>query len=179
MDPFDPARLKGLLGACHTARSSHARGAALEDLVQHVFTSVPSVELFRRDVRDQSGAQEVDLVFSHYVGTSSLPMPDVTIIVECKNERRKSTSDQITRFAAKLRTRSANVGIFVTAAGLSGNIRPETAAHAAIRDELAGGISIIVVTAEELAALSSSDEVVALLRGRLLELRTFRSYHSI
>lgn len=179
MDPYDPARLKELLEACGSAKGSHARGAALEDLVQHVFTSIPTVELYERDVKDQNGAQEVDLVFSHLFGISLLPMPDVTIIIECKNEKRRSSSAQIIVFAAKLRSRSANIGVFVTAAGLSGKMRPETAAHAAIRDALADGVSIIVVTAQELAAISSSVELAALLRSRLLELRTFRSYRSI
>jgi Restriction endonuclease len=179
MDPFDPALLKSLLDACESAIGSHARGAALENLVQHVFTASPSVKLYERDVKDQSGAQEIDLVFSHLFSMSLLPIPDVTIITECKNERKKTSSAHIFGFAAKLQTRSANIGVFVTAAGLSGKPRPETAAHAAIRDALAGGISIIVVTAEEVSTLSSADELAVLLRDRLMELRTFRSYRSI
>lgn len=179
MSTYDPATLKGLLDACASASTTHARGAALENLTEHIFTNTPSVELYARDVKDQSGTQELDLVLSHLYSLSSLPIPDVTIIVECKNEKRKTRSEQITRFGTKLRTRSAKIGIFVTAAGLSGTINPQTAAHAAIQDELSTGVSIIVVTATELAALSSSDELAALLRSRLLELHTYRSYRSV
>jgi hypothetical protein len=179
MNAYDPARLKTLLAACESATGAHARGSALEDLVQHIFAATPSVTLYRRDVKDQDGTQEVDLVFSHLQHVSLLPIPDVTIIVECKNERRKATSEQITRFGTKLRTRNAKIGIFVTAAGLSGKNKPAVAAHAAIRDELSAGASIIVVTAAELAAVTSSDELAVLLRDRLLELHTFRNYQSL
>lgn len=179
MSAYDPAALKSLFDSCESAKGSHARGAALEDLTQYIFTRVPSVELHARDVKDQSGTQELDLVLSHFYPLSSLPVPDVTIIVECKNEKRKTSSAQVIGFGAKLKTRSAKIGIFVTAAGLSGTRQPETAAHAAIRDELSSGVSIIVVTAAELADLSNSDELAALLRDRLLELHTFRSYRSV
>jgi hypothetical protein len=179
MNAYDPGQLKALLAASQLAVGAHARGAALEDLVEHVFAAVPSLALYRRDVRDQDGAQEIDLVFSHLQHLSSLPISDVTIIVECKNESRKSTSEQITRFGTKLRTRNAKVGIFVTAAGLSGKSKPAAAAHAAIRDELSAGASIVVVTAAELAALSGPDDLAVLLRDRLLELHTFRNYRSL
>jgi hypothetical protein len=179
MNGYDPTQLKTLLDACASATSAHARGSALEDLVQNVFAATPSVKLYMRDVKDQDGTQEVDLIFSHLQHISSFPIPDVTIIIECKNEKRKSTSEQITRFGTKLKSRNAKIGIFVTAAGLSGKIKPAAAAHAAIRDELSAGASIIVVTAAELATLTSSDDLAALLRDRLLELHTYRNYQSL
>ena len=178
MDAYDAGRLKHLFDTCDgDARDSYGRGAALEDLVVYVFTGVPTVELFARDIKDDSGAQEVDLVFSHLYHLSLLPMPDVTIIIECKNEQQRTSAKQIRDFGGKLRSRNMNIGIFVTAAGLSGG--PDKAAHSAIRDELSTGVTIIVVTANELAALAGPDGLARLLRARLNELRTFRTYHSI
>jgi hypothetical protein len=133
--------------------------------------------LFARDVQDESGAQEIDLIFSHLFSVSLIPIPDIDIMVECKNEARRISSSQVTVFGNKLRSRGLNIGIMVTTAGLSGHTG--TAGHSAIRDELRGGVSIIVVTAAELGGMSSPDDLVSLLANRLNELRTYRGYRTI
>lgn len=177
MNAYVKVKLRALLAASVSAESSASRGSTLEDLVQHVFEHVPSVRIYERDVKDESGAQEVDLVFSHFQSVSQLPIPDVTIIVECKNERTNTSAPQVMAFGSKLRSRGLNVGILVTSAGLTG--KPGTAGHSAIRDELSGGVSIIVVTATELGGLDTPDDLVQLLTERLNELRTYRGYRSI
>ncbi|MGH3630772.1 MAG: restriction endonuclease [Sciscionella sp.] len=154
-----------------------ARGKALEDLVQFVFSKVPSVKLYQRDARDEAGAQEVDLVFSHYPAISKIPISDITILIECKNEASPTSAADIREFGTKLRSRSLPIGVFVTTSGLAGT--PGRSAHAAIRDELATGSAIIVVTSSELANFDSHNELVRLLMARLLELRTLRGYRSI
>lgn len=177
MNAYDHDKLTAMLAVCKSAKTRSVRGSSLEDFVQHVFENVPSVATFERDVKDESGAQEVDLVFSHFHFASRFPIPDVTIIVECKNEERPTSAAHIMAFGSKLRSRALNIGILVTMAGLSGS--RGTAGHSAIRDELRGGVSIIVVTADELASLNSSDDLVRLLTNRLHELRTYRGYRSI
>ena len=138
---------------------------------------VPSVSLYARDVKDEDGAQEIDLCFSHFHFLSIIPIPDVTFMVECKNEAKKSSAAQVREFGSKLRTRNLPIGIIVTAAGLSG--RQGTHGHAAVRDELACGVAIIVVTADEVASLSSVLDLSSLLIDRLNELRTYRGYRSV
>ena len=177
MGSYSAAKLRALSDACGLARGSYARGAALEDFVEHVFLSVQSVRLYARDIQDEDGSQEVDLVFTHYHPLSRLPMPDVTIIVECKNEKLRVSAAHVREFGNKLRTRSMNIGILVTSAGLSG--RPGRHGHAAIRDELQNGVAIIILTANELAVLQTPDDLVGLLTNRLNELSTFRGYRSI
>lgn len=163
--------------ACKIARGSAAKGAALEELVEHVFSQVPSVRLYARDVKDHDGAQEIDLSFSHLHFISLIPIPDVTFMVECKNEAKKTSAAQVREFGSKLRSRSLPIGIIVTAAGLSG--RSRTHGHAAIRDELASGVAIIVVTTRELALLHGTQDLSSLLTNRLNELRTYRGYESV
>ena len=177
MNAYVKVKLATLLAAVTSAQTSVALGSALEDLVQHVFEQVPSVEIYERDVRDESGAQEVDLVFTHLHSVSRLPISDVTIIVECKNEATGTSAHQVREFGSKLRSRALNIGILVTSAGLSGG--RGTAGHSAIRDELQAGVAIIVVTAAELGDLNTSDDLVQLLTERLSELRTYRGYRSI
>ena len=177
MGTYDAVKLREMLAVCKSASTRAIRGSTLEDFVQHVFENTPSVAMFGRDIKDDSGAQEVDLVFSHYHSQSNFPVTDVTIIVECKNEKRKTSAAHIREFGSKLRTRGLNIGILVTMTGLSG--RQGAAGHSAVRDELTAGISIIVVTAQELASLACSDDLAEILITRLLELRTYRGYRSI
>ncbi|MGW4330536.1 restriction endonuclease [Nocardia sp. NPDC004573] len=176
MTGYDVALLASLHEACRTAIGSHARGKALEDFVEYVFTQVPSVSLYARDVKDLDGAQELDLVLSHIPAMSEIPISDLLLMIECKNEQTKTSAAQVREFGAKLRSRSLSIGIFVTAAGLSGKIGE--AAHAAIRDELGTGIAIIVVLAHELSTIVEHEDLARLLRYRLMELRTYRSYRS-
>lgn len=152
-------------------------GRALEDLVEFTFSKIPSVKLYQRDIKDEDSAQEIDLIFSHYPAISGVPISDITILVECKNEATPASSAQIRDFGTKLRTRSLPIGIFVATRGLAGN--PGKNAHAAIRDELALGSAIIVIASGELAVLESPSQLTALFGDRLLELRTFRGYRSI
>jgi hypothetical protein len=177
MESYQAETLRELSCACEKAKGSYARGAALEDFVEYVFSAVSSVNLYARDVNDESGSQEVDLVFSHHHSLSGIPLPDVTIIVECKNERIKTSAAHVREFGNKLRTRSISIGVLVTYAGLSGS--PGRHGHAAIRDELQNGVAIIVVMASELAGLQAPVGLSILLTNRLNELRTFRGYRSI
>lgn len=174
---YDQGKLAELTRACHDALTSTEKGAALENLVEYVFTRIPSVELYQRDVKDAAGAQEIDLVFGHIVSESGIPIPDVTIMIECKNEADRTTAPQIREFATKLSTRSLSKGVLVTTAGITGTAG--TAGHEAIETELARGVVIIVVLRSELEALTGPHSLVELLRARVLELQTYRRYPSL
>ena len=177
MGTYNAVKVREMLAACKSAKTRATRGSSLEDFVQHVFENAPSVALFGRDIKDESGSQEVDLIFSHYHFQSNFPLTDVTVIVECKNEKRRTSAAQIREFGSKLRSRGLNIGILVTMAGLSG--KPGTAGHSEVRDQLTLGTSIIVITAQELGELTCSSDLSELLTRRLLELRTYRGYRSI
>lgn len=177
MTHFDREKLRAMHNQCLARGSTAAKGKALEDLAEHVFLAVPSVTLYQRDVRDDSGSQEIDLVFGHLPHVSQIPIQDVTIMVECKNEAKRTSADEVSRFAFKLKSRALTVGVLVSRGGLSGT--EKTAAHSAIRDCLAQDRAIIVVHASELANLDKHDELPSLLGKRLIELRTFRTYRSI
>lgn len=174
---YDAIRLGGLHAECSAHTESSRKGAALEDLVQHVFEGIPSVTLYERDVKDEDGAQEIDLAFMHLHHMSAIPIVDISIMVECKNEETRTSSSQVGAFGKKLRTRSLSTGILVTTAGLAGGRGKH--AHRAVSDELTLGSAIIVVRTEELASCRSPVDVTHLLSQRLMELRTFRGYRVI
>lgn len=177
MAAYSPGRLVDLLNVCVTSQESHKRGAALEDLVEHVFCAVPSVKLHDRDVKDEDESQEIDLVFTHFYPMSMIPIPDINIFVECKNEKDRTSAAHVREFGTKLRSRNLGIGILVTTAGLAGDSRKS--AHAAIRDELQNHAAIIIVKAGELAELVKTEDLALLLTGRLSELRTLRGYRTL
>jgi hypothetical protein len=174
---YSRTHLDKLRERCRSAHGSAARGATLEDLADYVFSKVPSVVLHERDVKDEDGSHELDLVYGHFVTLSRMPIPDVALIVECKNESARTSSAHVHAFGTKLRTRSLTAGVLVTTAGLSG--RRGRHGHAAIRDQLTMGAAIIVVTADELAALRTTQDLTGLLTHRMLELQTNRGYVSL
>lgn len=172
---YDVSELGRLHANCQDrAQSSAAIGKALEDLVQFVFEGIPSVTLYERNVQDEDGSQEVDLLFSHLCHVSGIPIVDIAVMVECKNETARTSSAQVREFGRKLKSRSLSIGVLVTSSGLAGN--PGRNAYAAVRDELDSGQSIIVVRLDEIATAESPDLVAKLLHDRLMELRAFRGY---
>lgn len=173
----DADRLYELYKRTELGGSTASRGRALQDFVEEVFCRVPSVKLYERNVLDEDGAQEVDLVLSHYPALSQIPIADVIIIVECKNEMRRTSAAQVREFASKLRSRSLSTGVLVTSRGLSG--RRGRHGHRAISDELRSGVSVIVITSTELMSLKGPDQLALLLFERLMELKTLRGYCSI
>ena len=171
------ARLDLLYGRVHRPGTTTSRGRALEDFVEHVFSQVPSVKLYQRNILDEDGAQELDLVFSHYPNISMIPIPDIIVLVECKNEGRRVSAAQVREFANKLRSRSLPVGILISTLGLSGTKGKH--AHRAISDELHSGVALIVATTDELYKLKTNTELAELLFDRLMELKTLRGYRNI
>jgi hypothetical protein len=177
MPPYSADKLSELLAACDTARGSYAKGQALEDLGEYIFGEIPGVSLFERDVLDDTGAQELDLVFNNYFHLSGLPISDVTLIVECKNERHRTKAPDISVLTSKIESRSLRIGVLLTRRGVSG--RPTTAGHAAIHEALLRGVSLIVITWEDCTRLETTEDLVVLLTQRLQELRVRRYYHSV
>ena len=112
-------------------------------------------------------SKEVDLIFTHLNSISQLPIHDVVVVVECKNERKRTGPEDINHFAMKLRTRGVPIGIMVTSAGLSGG--RGRYGHAAITTALSTGVTIIFIKTAELVDLRAADQFVGLLRLRLSE----------
>jgi hypothetical protein len=177
MPPYSAGKLGELLAACDSAQGSYAKGQALEDLGEYIFGEIPGVSLFERDVLDDTGAQELDLVFNNFFHLSGLPIADVTLIVECKNERGRTKAADISVLTSKIQSRSLRVGVLLTRRGVSG--RPTRAGHATIHEALLQGVSLIVVTWDDCTKLETTEDLVVLLTERLQELRVRRYYHSV
>jgi hypothetical protein len=178
MTAYDPKLLAKLNDACSSAKSNAQKGAALADLVEYVLSEVPGLSVRERSSVDPSGGAEYDFLFNNVWFDSHLPHEvGVILFVECKNEKRKISAEQVRDFSVKLRDRGKPLGLMVSSAGLAG--RGRTHAHDAIIKELAQGRYIVVLLRSELAALSQPEEFVALFTERLAELVGQGQYTSI
>jgi Restriction endonuclease len=177
-DATELARLVEQVRATARGRSNHAKGAAMADLVAHVFGQVPGVELRHREFLDQDRSSEIDLVFRNQPQVSGL-FDGVTLLVECKNEARPISTAEVRIFGSKLAERNQPVGVMITRAGLSGQSRNKTAAHGTVGLELANGRTIVVLTLQDLEGLCDSNQFVNLCTERRFELEAFRTYNSI
>lgn len=178
MGAYDSAALAGLIAACSKRGSSnHAKGEALADIVEYLFTEADGVELIERSLLDADGSGEIDFVFANDPFVSGMLTWGVTIFVECKNEARKIGASQVRTFASKLNDHNQPLGVMITAKGLSGTQRSH--AHAIVSNELGQGRTIIVMTLSDIANFTHTDDLVALFRARRQELEVQRHYSSI
>jgi hypothetical protein len=156
------------------ATTSHEKGRALEDLVQYLLERVPGVTFHERDVTDFFGIQETDLIFRNDFRRSPLPFSDFRLVIECKNSDSPVSAQEVQYFAHRLRMRACNVGILVAAYGLTGT--PGTYAYLEITQALADGRQILVITRADLESLATTEDLVAVLEQRLMDLVTYRTY---
>jgi len=178
MAGYDVAKIKSLVAACKKHRATNSeKGEAMADLVEYMFTAADGIALIKRGLLDVDGSGEIDLVFSNDVFVSQMMTPGITVFIECKNEARKIGATQVRTFASKLNDHNQPLGVMVTAKGLSGG--PRTHAHAVVTTELSKGRTIVVLTLDDLALITHSKDLVALVHARRQELEVQRHYSSI
>lgn len=159
------------LDAASATRSARQRGQFYEDLLCAMFESVVGITDTVRNQFNPRGSQEIDIVFwNDQIRQSGLWFLPERILVECKNWTHRVSSVEVAWFDTKLRQRGQNFGILFAASGVTGDRRELLAAHDVIARALAEGRELVVITNEELRALRSSDDLVQLLRGKMMRL---------
>ncbi|MBF6150205.1 restriction endonuclease [Nocardia nova] len=91
-------------------------------------------------------------------------------MVECKNWSVPVDSATVNTFATKIRHRGCALGVLVAANGVTGDPHEKTAAYQSAASALQENTRILLVTTDDLMALTSSKDVVVLLHKRLLDL---------
>lgn len=158
--------------------TNHAKGLAMADLVAYLFGQMPGVQLRYREFLASDKTSEIDLVFRNQPQASGL-FDGVTLHMECKNERRKISAEQVRVFASKLRDRNQPVGVMISRTGLSGRPGIRTYGHGQVGLELTSGRSIVVLALADLTGLDDTDRLVDLCIERRFELEAFGTYNSI
>lgn len=113
-----------LLNEIPQITNSAAKGKALEDLIENIFTSIEGLEVVEKRVSTQD--EEIDLQIKNSVsGTfwSSLNSP--TFFAECKNWRGKTGASEIRDFEMKLinHKKLVKIGFFISFNGFTKEVR--------------------------------------------------------
>jgi hypothetical protein len=164
------AQLRDGLVRIRTAEGNNDKGRALEDFICFLFPLVPGIEIAERNALNAFDTEEVDVALwnaRHSRGLSFLPH---ILLVECKNWSNPCGSQEVSYFINRLRQRGCDHGIFVAANGITGVAGDLTAAHFEIATGLASGIRVIIITPEEVEALTDTAELIYLFKKKLCQL---------
>lgn len=176
MTAYDLNRVQLELKSLPVADNPTGKGNNLQRLASYLLGEIPGVMIRASNLLDRARSDEKDLWIRHS-GMCGLPFSDLYLPVECKNEQRATSASEVRDFAAKIRTSSGVDGILVTRAGLTGS--PVDRAHDVIHVELASGIRITVITCNDIAKLTETNDLVTLLNDRFFELRSNKTYITI
>jgi hypothetical protein len=173
------ARIRAALAQADVRRHSQSaadyrqrKGRTLEDVVCDVLGRVPGVEVARRNVVNVAGTEEVDILFWNRRLPDGFYHLETPFLAECKNWETPIPAREIVNFSHLLEMRACRDGILVAAAGIAGTPGTLTDAYFEIAAALAKGRRILVVNRTELETFVHTDEIVELLKFKILELTT-------
>lgn len=176
MKPINQLRVQKLLRIADTTSVGDTRGRAFEILCCYLLGSVPGLRVVGRDEVDLFESEEIDLMVTNDHNPDGLWFLNPRfILVECKNWSRPVGSQEVAWFDRKLHDRHIDFGILVAANGITGVANLLTSANHVIVDALRDGREIIVVTRREMEVITSSDDIVELLKDKQTRLKLKRT----
>ena len=159
------------IGTRTEIKSTTEQGKALEDLICYIFGQVPGISVTRRNRKNVFETEEIDIAFWNERNSSDgFPFLPNIILVECKNWSAPVGSEQVSWFDTKLRNRGQTFGVLIAANGITGEPNSVTASHYIIASALREQRQMIVLTGTELLTLSSTHQIVHLVKEKLCDL---------
>lgn len=152
------------------ARTRAEKGRVLEDLICYLFGRVPGITVTKRNTVNVFDSEEIDVAFWNEQRPKGLYFLPHIILVECKNWSKPVDSAEVNWFDAKLKRRALPFGILIAANGITGNGNEVSSAHEIIRVALGEGRQLVVITRQEIEALTTTEELVRLTKEKLCEL---------
>jgi len=167
MAAYSRKRVSEFFKKSNEANTKLEKGQALENLICYVFEKVPGITVTIRNKINTFNTEEIDVAFwneKHSGGFYFLPH---IIIAECKNWSKPVGSPEVSYFIQKLQNRGLDYGIVIAAKGITGSSSELTCAHHEVTMALSRGLHIIILTLEEIQGLSTTEDLVALLKKKL------------
>lgn len=171
-DPMDVQELARHIAACKdTAANSTDKGHRLEQLLCWLLTHINGVEVVLANQYSADGSQEIDLTVWNSRIEPVMQSFETNFVAECKNWARRVDSSDVAWFDWKMRLGNAHDGVLLAANGVTTEPQRRTDAAAIIDHANADGRRIYVITLDEVAALSSTADLLEMLklkRSRLM-----------
>lgn len=176
MPNYSRVRIQDFLNRSDAAPNPDAKGRIFEDLIVYLFEKFQGVRVAERNVLDNTGAQELDVVFWNNRVRSPFDFLDPILISECKNETAPLSSAKCREFVAKLRSRGANTGLLISSSGIAGQLNGYRYANSVIMDALtADRIKVIVIDRAEILSLNTTGDLIKLITEEYLNLTLRRT----
>lgn len=170
MGRISSVRIKELLKFIEDAVTPGEKGSSLEELIRYLFTKVSGVSLGAHNQHNFAVSQEIDIAFWNDREEGNLDFLPNVILVECKNWDSPVSSQEVSWFDTKLRSRGLSFGILVAAHGITGNSENLTAANNIIAFALGEQRQIIVITLDEIRDIRTTIQVINLIKKKLCDL---------
>lgn len=163
-------KIIGLLQLTQEGSTTTEQGRSLEDLVCYVFGKVPGITITHRNQLNVFHSEEIDVALWNEKRPRILDFLPNVILVESKKWSRPVGSAEVEWFVSKLRRRGLDFGIIVAVRGITGDAQDRTSAHQIIAQSLGEQRRIVVLTADDLLSLESTDTLVELIKLKLCDL---------
>ncbi|MFX4283979.1 restriction endonuclease [Aliarcobacter butzleri] len=165
---FDINHFRTLINNVDASTTNQQKGQSFELLCIYMFEYLNGVDITEHDIRMPS--EEIDIVLWN-AQTEEIFRPwDSVILVECKNWSSTVGASVLDNFINKVRRRSLKTGIFVAANGVTGGFVKgdgnEPGAVGILTSALQDGIRIIVITMNDIRAITSLDDIRVLIKKR-------------
>ena len=170
MASYSRKLIKQYLQRADRAKTAAGKGRALEDLAVYLFLNIPGLSHPKRNNKNRYHTEEIDLAFWNDLHPAGLKSLNAIILVECKNWSKPVGSMEVSWFLTKIRNRALDFGILLAANGITGSAQDRDEAHHVVAQALKDGVRMIVITRAELEDLSSSRQLVEMIKEKLCEL---------
>ena len=170
MAVISQGRVTSFLKKAESASTTKAQGDAFEDLLCYVFERVPGIAVSRRNKRHNSDTEEIDIAFWNDRSPKGFTFLPHIILAECKHWSKPVGSEHVSWFAQKLRHRGLEYGFLLAHKGITGDKDSLRDAHSIVAGAQKEGIRLLVLTTAELRTVSSSNDLVLLVKEKLCDL---------
>lgn len=159
------ARIAAYLRLAEDAATSYRRGRSYENLLDYLMSSIPGCEV-ARNALNYYGTEEADLSVSNMQLPEGLRLLPKYFLVECKNWSAPVDSTTLGYFVNVLADRGCKLGVLAAAKGITGSREHRSRAYAIGSNALVRKIRILVITTDDLRALTGPADLVKLLHKR-------------
>jgi hypothetical protein len=169
------ARIRELLQRSDDENDSVEKGRLLEDLICHLLGGIPGISITLRNELDAFKAGEIDVTFFNEKHSQGLFFLGQVLMVECKNWSNPVGADELAVFDSKLKDHCVADGILMALNGITGDPKLLSSAHQKVAVALRDGRRIVVITRQDIEAIDRTDQIVDMLKLKLLKLHAKRS----
>ncbi|WNG20733.1 restriction endonuclease [Cystobacter fuscus] len=169
MATLDRAHISAELAAIRSEMNTEKKGKRLEALIALIFKAVAGLDLDDQDIENNYETEEIDLFFWNHREKEGLHFLDCPLIVECKGWSKPVPGRELRYFATLLKDKGRSSGVFIALEGITGKAKDLTAGFFHIASAMAAGQTVLIITGVDLEIIGSGEELVALLRRRLLD----------